>query len=253
LARTFLAVVIPAYNEEERLSPTLDAICDHLAKQSYTWQIVVVSDGSKDATQSIVKAKSQAEPRVTLDDSQPNRGKGYVVRRGILQVDADWVLFSDADLATPIEELDKLMAKTKEGKVIIGSRPLRESQLEVRQPLWREWGGRIFNKFIQAVGVWGIKDTQCGFKLFSQKAAKDIFGRAKLDGWGFDFETMMIARDLGYEIIEVGVRWRHMEGSKFEPMKEAPKMLKQLFALRLAGKKKRISPNPEAQQLSPKG
>lgn len=238
-------MVIPAYNEESRLGPTLDAICSHLALQSYDWQVLVVSDGSKDRTQEIVRARTASDPRVSLDDSQPNRGKGYVVRRGILKVDAEWILFSDADLATPIEELDKLLARRGDGEVIIGSRPLKESSLEVRQPLWREWGGRVFNKFIQIVGVYGIKDTQCGFKLFSQKAARDIFGRAKLDGWGFDFETMMVARDLGYPIIEVGVRWRHMEGSKFEPMKEAPKMLKQLFVLRMAGKKKRTSPNPE--------
>lgn len=242
-------MVIPAYNEESRLGPTLDAICSHLAQQSYDWQIIVVSDGSKDQTQEIVRSKAALETRVSLDDSQPNRGKGYVVRRGVLKADAEWILFSDADLATPIEELDKLMARRTDGEVIIGSRPLKESSLEVRQPKWREVGGRAFNKFIQLVGVWGIQDTQCGFKLFSQKAARDIFGRAKLDGWGFDFETMMIARDLGYKIIEVGVRWRHMEGSKFEPLKEAPKMLKQLFALRLAGKRKRTAHCSEAQKL----
>jgi dolichyl-phosphate beta-glucosyltransferase len=246
LARTFLAVVIPAYNEEARLGPTLEAMSAYLAQQPYSWTILVVNDGSRDGTLGLAQEFSRTEPRVQVLDSQPNRGKGYVVRRGMLAADADWVLMSDADLATPIEEVEKLLGRAREGsEVVIGSRPLKESALEVRQPPWRELGGRGFNLLIQTVGVWGIQDTQCGFKLFSAKAARDVFSRCKALGFGFDYEALMVARDLGYPIAEVGVRWRHIEGSKFDPVKEAPRMLRELFGLRFRGRRRRIALNEE--------
>lgn len=252
MARAHLAVVIPAYNEEQRLGPTLEAAVAFLSQKSYDWRLTVVSDGSQDSTLAVALQAASAAPQISVVDSQPNRGKGYVVRQGVLAAEAEWILFCDADLATPIEEIDKLLEAAGEGReVVIGSRPLRESRLEVRQPLWREMGGRAFNLFIQAVGVWGVQDTQCGFKLFSRRAAQDIFSRCSINGWGFDFEAMMIARDLGYTITEVGVRWRHVEGSKFEPMKEAPRMLRELFRLRMAGRGRRTAAKPQTPLPAP--
>ena len=239
--RTDIAVIIPAYNEEERIGPTLEAMIAYFSARPESWRLIVVNDGSRDRTLEVVQSVARDRAEITLIDSQPNRGKGHAVRTGMLAAQADLLLMSDADLATPIEELEKLRARISDkNPVVIGSRPLRDSNLEVRQPLWREIGGRAFNKFIQAVGVWGVADTQCGFKLFREKEAHDIFRRCKLNGWGFDFEAMMIARDLGLTITEVGVRWRHMEGSKFEPLKEAPKMLRELFRLRLMGRTARL-------------
>lgn len=238
--------MIPAYNEQDRIGPTLDRMCEYLSAQNYTWQLIVVNDGSKDDTLSISQERAAKHPEIVVMDCQPNHGKGYVVRQGMLKGNADWLLISDADLATPIEEIEKLLpAATSDNVIVIGSRPLKESQLEVRQPLYRELGGRGFNKLVQMLGVPGIKDTQCGFKLFSDRAAKDIFGRCKTNRWGFDFEALMIGKDLGYTIAEIGVKWRHIEGSKFAPFRDGPKMLKELIALRFAGKKKRCEPNGE--------
>lgn len=203
---------------------------------AYSVVLVVVSDGSKDRTVEIAR-----EHGAEVIDSQPNHGKGYVVRRGMLEVEADWLLMSDADLATPIEEIEKLWPHAEAGApVVIGSRPLKESQLEIRQPWYREMLGRAFNRAVQTLGIKGIQDTQCGFKLFRLDAARDIFKRCKTDGFGFDFESLMIARDLGYEIKEIPIRWRHQEGSKVSVLRDGTRMLSDLVRLRLAGKAGRI-------------
>jgi dolichyl-phosphate beta-glucosyltransferase len=246
LAETHLAIVVPSYNEEERLGPTLQAMAEFLRSQDYTWTIIVVNDGSRDRTLEVARQASAEEPRIRVIDSQPNRGKGHAVRVGMMASEAEWTLMSDADLATPIEELLKLQAAAKGKDIVIGSRPLKESRLEVRQPLWREMGGRGFNLLIQSLGIWGIQDTQCGFKLFSRRCVHDVFSRCKINGFGFDIEALMVAKDLGCSIAEVGVRWRHVEGSKFDPLKEAPRMVRELVQLRLVGRRKRLTLNPES-------
>lgn len=245
MGQTHLAVVIPAFNEEERIGPSLQTIHAYLTGRGMRFAVIVVNDGSRDRTAEIVRDFASSHPEVTLIDSQPNQGKGAVVRIGMLAAEADWLLISDADLATPIEELEKLEARiSDEVPIAIGSRPLRESRLEVRQPLYREYGGRAFNKLVQLLGVRGIQDTQCGFKLFRQAEARQIFQRCQSNGWGFDFEALMIAQDLGFRIAEVGVRWRHMEGSKFSPFRDAPKMLSELVRLRMKGKARRLAGRP---------
>lgn len=231
---------MPAYNEEERIVPTLLRMHEYLSGQSYSWKIVVISDGSLDATVERVQELSQSLDRISVVDSQPNHGKGFVVRMGMMESEAEVVLFSDADLATPIEEVEKLLPQMKNHDVAIGSRPLKESNLEIRQPWYREMLGRVFNKAVQLLAIKGIQDTQCGFKLFKNAVAKDVFSRCKLDGFGFDFEALMVARDLGYKIAEVPVRWRHQEGSKVVLMRDGPRMLRDLIKLRLAGKSKRL-------------
>jgi dolichyl-phosphate beta-glucosyltransferase len=241
--RVDLEVVIPAYNEEERLVRTLERIREYYGEQSYTWRCTVVSDGSKDRTEQIAQEFADKDEHFRSNSYETNRGKGYAVRHGILRANADRVLFCDADLATPQEETEKLWRAMEAGAdVAIGSRPKKDSNLEIRQPLYREILGRAFNKAVQLLAVRGIDDTQCGFKMFSEKAAQDVFKRCKLDGFGFDFEAMMIARDLGYQIDEVPIRWRHQEGSKVVLMRDGPRMLRDLVKLRLAGKKARLEP-----------
>lgn len=241
-----LAVLIPAYNEDARIRPTLETVARYLASQAYTWEVVVLSDGSTDGTQEAVREFAASNPGFRLVDSQPNHGKGFVVRKGMLEVDADLLLFSDADLAAPIEELEKLMPAIAAGAdIAIGSRPLRESRLEVRQPWHREMLGRAFNKAVQMLAVPGIQDTQCGFKLFRRDVARDVFRRCKIDGFGFDFESLVIATDLGYRIAEVPIRWAHQEGSKVNVARDGLRMLRDLVKLRLKGRRARLAPRAE--------
>jgi dolichyl-phosphate beta-glucosyltransferase len=246
LSKPRLAVVVPAYNEQGRISPTLARLDEYLKAQPYTSKVAVVSDGSTDLTAKIVTEFAATHAGFELVDSQPNRGKGFVVRKGMLETEAEWLLFSDADLAAPIEEVEKLWRAVEKGvPIAIGSRPLKESSLEIRQPWYREMAGRSFNLAVQLFAVRGIKDTQCGFKLFRQDVARDVFQRCKLDGFGFDFEALMIARDLGYEIAEVPIRWSHQEGSKVNMLRDGLRMLSELVKLRLAGKKGRLRPRDE--------
>lgn len=234
-------MVIPAYNEEPRIEPTLRRVQEYLSGQPYSWTVLVVSDGSTDRTPQIVEEFAKTDPRFRLLAYKPNRGKGNAVRVGMLAAEAELVLFSDADLAAPIEEVEKLFPKVEGGKPIaIGSRPMKESRLEIRQPWYREMLGRVANKLIQALAVRGIQDTQCGFKLYTREAAQQVFSRCKLNGFSFDFEALMIARDLGMEIAEVPIRWAHQEGSKVVLWRDVPKSLFDLVKLRLMGKKRRL-------------
>lgn len=244
----YLAVVIPAYNEESRILPTLQRLREYFSAQSYTWSVTVVSDGSTDRTNQIVEEFAASNPQFSLLASQPNHGKGFVVRLGMLTAKGEYVLFSDADLAAPIEEVEKLF-QHKDSDIAIGSRPLKESRLEKRQPLYREMLGRMANKLIQWLAVRGIHDTQCGFKLFKHEVAIDVFGRCKLDGFSFDFEALMIARDLRYSIAEIPIRWSHQEGSKVVLWRDAPKALIDLVKLNLMGKRRRLEPNHKALAL----
>ncbi len=238
----YLSVVVPAYNEEDRLLPSLEMLRDYYAAQDYDWEVTVVSDGSKDSTADIVRKFAESDPRFALIEYQPNHGKGYAVRTGILASKGDVVLFCDADSATPQAETTKLLEHIRAGAdVAIGSRPLKESRLEKRQPLYRELLGRAFNKAVQTLAIRGIDDTQCGFKMFTRKAADEVFARCKLDGFSFDFEALMVARDLGFRIDEIPIRWSHQEGSKVVLLRDGPRMLRDLVKLRLKGKKARLS------------
>ncbi|MCX7925649.1 MAG: glycosyltransferase family 2 protein [Fimbriimonadales bacterium] len=245
-----LSVVIPAYNEETRIERTLQRVVEYLNARGDSYEILVVSDGSTDATEAIVQRFAQAHPQVQLLAYQPNQGKGYAVRYGILRARGEWILFSDADLATPIEELEKLEPYLKQGyPVAIGSRPLRESQLVVRQPFYREMAGRAFNKAVQLLAVRGIHDTQCGFKLFTREAAQEIFSRCRLNGFSFDFEALYYAQRLGYPIAEVPIRWMHQEGSKVRLLRDGLRMLRDLVWLRLNAWRGVPTPQKEAQAL----
>ena len=221
--------------------PTLERMAEYLSASNRDWYLTGVREGGPDAPDRLVSERAERAPAVRLIAYSPNRGKGCAVRTGILAAETDLILFSDADLATPVEELDKLEAALEGHDIAIGSRPLRESRLEVRQPIHREMLGRLFNLAVQALAVRGIHDTQCGFKLFRREAARDVFSRCTLDGFGFDFEALMIARDIGYRIAEVPVRWRHQEGSKVVLMRDGPRMIAELVMLRMRGKRRRLA------------
>ena len=208
-------MVIPAYNEGRRLPPTLEKIQRYLSGRPY--EIVVVDDGSSDDT-----AARAAAAGVTVLSNEGNRGKGYSVRRGMLQARGDRRLMTDADLSTPIEELDRLMKKMDEGyDVVIASRALPESNVEVRQPWYRENSGRLFNFCVRLVALPGLQDTQCGFKLFRAEAAEKAFAPSRLDGFSFDVEALFIARRRGFRIAEVPVTWRNDEATRVGTFKGA--------------------------------
>jgi len=205
----FLSVIIPAYNEERRILRTLMAIDFYLSSKPYTSEIIVVSDGSQDATVSIVEGLKKLIPNLVLLSNPENHGKGYVVRQGMLNARGVFRVFSDADNSTAMEHVEKMWPLFREGyQVVIGSRDIKGAVRVVRQSRLKEWLGDFGNLFIQMVaGLEGLWDTQCGFKGFSQKAAEDIFSRARINRWGFDVEALAIARAFGYRIREIPVYW----------------------------------------------
>ena len=202
-----LSVVIPAYNEALRLPATLARVRHHLAARGVTHEILVVDDGSTDATADVARAAGDA---VRLLRHEPNRGKGYAVRRGMLAASGGRRLMTDADLSTPIEELARLEAELDRGfDVAIGSRAVAGARIEVRQPAYREAMGRLFNRLVRVLLLPGLLDTQCGFKLFSAEAAEASFGSCRLDGFSFDVEALYLARRRGLRVAEVPIVWRN--------------------------------------------
>ena len=228
-----LSVIVPAYNEEARIGATLVRISEYLDAQPFTSEVLVVDDGSTDATRAVVEAIPASRTPISVLHYDGNRGKGYAVRHGMLRAAGDFVLFSDADLSTPIEEYEHLFAAMQDGtEVAIGSRDVKGSKLEKRQSLVREFGGKCMNRLIQILAVPGIHDTQCGFKLFTRGASQNIFTLCQVDGFSFDIEALYLGRQLGYRVAEVPVRWKHMEGSKLSPFRDAVKMIRTLFRIR---------------------
>jgi dolichyl-phosphate beta-glucosyltransferase len=217
-ASASLSIVIPAYNEEQRLPPALARVRAYLdaSVRFSTVEIVVVDDGSRDGTAALVETVARQDPRVRLLRNPGNRGKGYSVRHGMLEARHEWVLFSDADLSAPIEELDKLLdsALQRSAQVAIGSRALDRSLIGVHQSRMRELAGVVLNRVMRLVTGLRFADTQCGFKLFRRDAAQLIFARQQLDNFTFDVEDLFIARILAVPAVEVPVRWNNVEGTK---------------------------------------
>jgi dolichyl-phosphate beta-glucosyltransferase len=212
-----LSIVIPAYNEERRLPPTLAAVRAYLDARAYPdAEILVVDDGSRDGTAALVEAVAREDQRVRLLRNPGNRGKGYSVSHGMLEARGEWILFSDADLSAPIEELDKLLpaAIERHAQVAIGSRALDRSLIGVHQARSRELIGIALNRVMRLATGLPFADTQCGFKLYARDAARLIFARQQLDGFSFDVEDLFIARVLGIPATEVAVRWNNVEGTK---------------------------------------
>lgn len=229
----FLSVIVPAYNEEQRVPATIERIEEYLGTLGKTWELIVVDDGSRDRTIDVARAAMKS-PNSRVEPNPRNMGKGASIRNGMTMARGQFRLFSDADLSTPIEELEKLLAAMERdgAAVAIGSRALKESQLEKRQPLHRELMGRVFNLLVQAVALGGIKDTQCGFKLFTAPAAEAIFPKQRYDGFSFDVEILVLARKLGFRIVEVPVRWIDSPASRVSPIKDSAKMFWDVVKIR---------------------
>jgi dolichyl-phosphate beta-glucosyltransferase len=212
-----LSIVIPAYNEEGRLEPTLDRVYEFLrAKNLKFAELIVVDDGSRDGTAALVERIAREHSLIRLLRNPGNRGKGYTVRHGMLEARGEWILYTDADLSAPIEEFDKLYdgAQKAGARVAIGSRALDRSLVGVHQSAFRELSGRAFNVLMRVITGLPFRDTQCGFKLFESTAGREIFSRQTLDGFSFDVEDLVISKRLGIRAIEVPVVWNNVEGTK---------------------------------------
>ena len=227
------SVVIPAYNESDRIRPTLDEIIRHAQEQNWDVEILVVDDGSRDDTAEIVRAYSREHPQIQLIQNPGNRGKGFSVRNGMLHARGDICLFTDADLSSPIAEAEKLFEAIRHGAdIAIGSRWLRAELQTERQPLYRQVFGRIFNLLLRLVLGLHFVDTQCGFKAFRREAAQRIFPMQKIERWGFDPEILFLARRLGLRTVEVPVIWAHSEGTRLHPFRDGIRMFGDVVRIR---------------------
>lgn len=238
----FLSIVIPAYNEAKRLPKTLERIRSYLQEATNRWrvdmseiEVIVVDDGSTDGTSELARSFSDRLPNLQVLRHTPNRGKGYAVKRGMLSANGRFRLFSDADLSTPIDELDKMLPLllSDEADIAIASRGLPQSQLLVRQPWYREMLGRLFNLVVQALATPGIWDTQCGFKLFRSDVAERLFKLQTLDGFAFDVEVLYLARKFKYRVAEIPVRWLNDPNTKVQTFRHGMQMLRDLIVIRL--------------------
>lgn len=229
VAMAYLSIIIPAYNEEKRIEKTFEKILDYLSIRSYTWEIILVDDGSTDRTSDKAREIIK-DTRLVVIKNPVNMGKGYSVKNGILSSKGEILLFSDADLSTPIEELDKMLLWIEKGyDIVIGSRALPDSFIEMPQAWYRQGMGKIFNFLIRAFFLKDFKDTQCGFKCFKREAAMRIFELQKLTGFAFDVEILLIARKFGFNIKEVPVIWINSDESKVHIIKGSLSMLMELF------------------------
>jgi len=228
-----VSIVIPAYNERADIEATVDAALAYLGRSGLAGEVVVVDDGSSDDTAELVARYAGRHPQVRLLRNERNRGKGYSVRRGVMEARGEVVLFSDADGSTPLSEAAKLLAAIGSGAhVAIGSRALPDSDVAQPQPWFRRAMGWVFRNIVRLIVLRGFRDTQCGFKAFRREAAREIFRRQTLEGFAFDVEVLFIAKALGYHIAEVPVRWLDSHDSRVHPLRDPAKMFLDLFRIR---------------------
>jgi dolichyl-phosphate beta-glucosyltransferase len=229
------SLVIPAYNEAARIGETLRASLDYLGKISPQSELIVVNDGSTDATSTVAsEALLGASVEAHLLENFPNRGKGHAVRKGLLAAQRPIALFTDADLSTPLEETPKLIEPIANGDVdlVFGSRALDRSLIGHHQPWRREQGGRVFNLLVRLATGLPFWDTQCGFKAFRLDVCRPILEAARIDGFAFDVELLYLAHRAGLRLREIPVRWNHAEGSKIQFFQDSLRMLREVIAIR---------------------
>ena len=229
-----LSIVVPAYNEEHRLPPTLARLSAYLASQPLRWEIVVVDDGSRDATCAVVESAMATIPNLRLVRQTPNRGKGAAVRLGMLSARGQIRVMSDADGSMSPDQLPRLLAPliACTAEIAIGSRYAEGAKTDVKQPLYRVLWSRLANRVIQRSLVPGVRDTQCGFKAFTAEAARALFELGRIDGWAFDLEILALARRAGYSIAEVGVEWTDDRRSRVNPLKDMWKVVRETLTIR---------------------
>ena len=229
-----LSIIIPAYNEEKRITKTLEDIDRYMSKQQYDYEIIVASDGSKDKTADVVRNLASRIKNLTCIGAKENHGKGYAVRQGLLAAKGDFRLFTDADNSTSIDQVEKMWPEVKNGyDIIIGSRDIKGAVLDPPQPWIRNIilgeGFKLFRKFV--IGLWGVEDTQCGFKFLTKKAAENILPKCKIDRFAFDPEILVIGKNMGFKIKEIPVYWKNDLDSKVK-MGSMVKMALDLFVIR---------------------
>jgi len=247
--------IIPAYNESERLRGSLPKVLDYIHQQRLQAEIIVVNDGSTDGTAEVVRDFAARDPEVHLLENPGNRGKGYSVRNGMLHSNSDVLLFTDADLSSPIYEASKLFEALAQGAdIAIGSRWLQAGLQTERQPLYRQVYGRLFNLGLRIVLGLTYRDTQCGFKAFTRTAARTIFSRQRVERWGFDPELLFLANKLKLRTVEVPVEWAHDHRSRINPLRDGLNMGVEMLMVRwndIRGLYKRPSIALEGPSLKP--
>lgn len=231
---TNLSIVIPAYNEALRIGRTLERIDEYLKGYGPSYEIIVVDDGSKDDTVRVVRKAAEKHPAIVLVQNGRNRGKGHSVKQGVLSSRGRFILMSDADLSTPIEEIGKLFKALEEGyDIAIGSRSVSGSMVLIRQTWLRQLMGKTFNTLVRALAVNGFSDTQCGFKLFTADAAWNVFALQRIERFAFDVETLYLAKKMGLGIREVPVIWVNSPDSRVSLFRDPLQMLRDLLKIRL--------------------
>lgn len=232
----YLSIVIPAYNEENRIGESLRKINDYLKTQNYEYEIIVVDDGSKDRTVEILMEYSNKISHLKILNNNHNQGKGYSVKKGIFKSKGDIILFTDADLSTPIEEIDKLLGCFNKGyHIAIGSRALPDSDIKIYSAWYRQLMGKTFNKIIRLVLNLDYYDTQCGFKCFQRAAALEVFESLQLNGFSFDVEALYIAKQRGLKVKEVPVCWYNSPESKVKLIRDSSRMFWDILKIRFNG------------------
>ncbi len=234
MARTpDLSIVIPAYNEESRIAPTVRDIVAYCRSGQRAFELILVDDGSRDGTSAVGRVLSQEFPELRVIRLAANHGKGYAVRSGVVNAIGRLVLFADADGATPIEEIERLESALDSGAdIAVGSRALRATGVQVHAKLYRHLIGRTFHLLVEWLADGGVKDTQCGFKLFRSAVAQDLFSRMRMNGFSFDVEVLVMARRRGYRVAEVPVNWTHQPGSKVRLTLDSLRMAADLVRIR---------------------
>ncbi|MBU1092514.1 glycosyltransferase family 2 protein [Patescibacteria group bacterium] len=228
----YLSVVIPVYNEEKRIGHTIKTIKQYFDQQGYIYEVILVDDGSTDATKDVIGNLIKNLPNYKLMINSHNQGKGAVVRQGMMAASGQYILFIDADGATPINQIEKLLPYIDEYEVVFGSRHCPGGIIRIAQAKHRVILSRLSNLLIRWLLLPGICDTQCGFKLFQAKPAKQIFSLSKINRFGFDFEILAIAKYLGYNFKEIGVEWHDDPNSKVRAGKEALRTLRDLLKVK---------------------
>ena len=237
MATPFLSIVIPAFNESERIAYTLDKVVSYLSSQSYSWEVLVVDDGSSDDTAAVASEwahASESEQRVHVE-TIPHGGKGWAVKRGMLAASGRYRFMCDADLAMPIEQLGAFLDRMEEGyDIVIGSRQMTGAR-RFDEPVGRHIMGRAFNWSVRLLAVSGFEDTQCGFKCFRGEVAEELFARQRTKGFGFDVEVLYLAAKNGLRVLEMPIDWYHQSSSKVRPFVDSFLMLRDTAFVRLRG------------------
>ena len=227
-----LSVVIPAYNEEKRIGKTLESCIEYLSGKSYRSEIIVVNDGSRDSTDKIVAQYADKAIPVIFSGYAENRGKGYAVKSGMLEARGEWVLFSDADLSTPIKMFDKFEKELEQGaEVVIGTRKTAGAYVGKSQPGYRQNMGKVFTWLSNTILGLRVSDFTCGFKCFTRKTIEAVFGAQRIYGWSYDTEIVMLAHYKGFKVVEVPVEWYNDEATKVKLLKNVFTCFNELYEI----------------------